>query len=278
MTSDQQRDDRGKERWLFLGSGLVIVVAMLVGLAREQRWGESMVRLRLISSNATGLRPGQEVRISGMPVGQVQRLKLQPDAAVAVEVEVANRYAALIGPNSIARQAQEGLVGDHFLEISADLKQGSKRNPLNGAVIRYEQPLELAALVQQLVQTQRELQATLRNTTKLTANDLPDTLREARSSLGGMNNLVATLQRESASTAPDLRQALRQISRTGSNAEQTSTQAQQLMRVSQPLLIRTLEDLHQTTMSVQRFLNLLGISGRDPGNGHDDAPYKPPSP
>ena len=99
MTSDQQRDDRGKERWLFLGSGLVIVVAMLVGLAREQRWGESMVRLRLISSNATGLRPGQEVRISGMPVGQVQRLKLQPDAAVAVEVEVANRYAALIGPN-----------------------------------------------------------------------------------------------------------------------------------------------------------------------------------
>ena len=170
------------------------------------------------------------------------------------------------------------MVGDHFLEISADLKQGSKRNTLNGAVIRYEQPLELAALVQQLVQTQRELQATLRNTTKLTANDLPDTLREARSSLGGMNNLVATLQRESASTAPELRQTLRQISRTGSNAEQTSTQAQQLMRASQPLLIRTLEDLHQTTMSVQRFLNLLGISGRDPGNGHDDAPYKPPSP
>jgi ABC-type transporter Mla subunit MlaD len=256
--------DRGHERWLFLGSGLLLITAVLLGLAREQHWGQSMVQLRLTSRNAGSLRAGQEVRISGLPVGQVRHLQLQRDASVAVQLEVMQRYASLIGPNSVASQNQEGFVGDHYLEISADPQPGSQGSSLNGRRIRYQPPVAVAAVMHQLLQTQQDLQTTLRNTSRLTANDLPQTLRDARRSLSGVNNLATTLQRESSATAPDLRQTLRQVSRTGSSAEQTSIQAQQLLRQSQPLLIRTLDDLQQITGTSRRLLqSLMGLSGSD---------------
>lgn len=257
-----ERDDGRRERWLFLGSGLVLIVAVLLGLAREQRWGQPMVSFRLNSADATGLRPGQEVRISGLPVGQLRSMQLNPDARVAIQVDVSQRYADLIGPASVARQAQDGFVGDHYLEITPDPQAPGKGHNLHGHRLRYEQPIALAPLLQQLVNTQKELQATLRNTTRLTANDLPQTLRDARLSLGGVHRLAATLQRESAATAPELRNTLRQLNRTGSNAELTSSQAQQLLRVSQPELLRTLEEIQKLVRTSQRLLqNLMGLTG-----------------
>lgn len=272
MTADSPPNG-GRDQWLFLGAGLVLIAAVMLGLAREQHWGQPMVSLRLTSRNAGGLRAGQEVRISGLPVGQVKSLQLQQDASVVVQLQVAQRYASLIGPKSVATQNQEGFVGDHYLEISADPQRGGKGASMNGSRIRYEQPVAVAALINKLMQTQQELQATLRNTHRLTGSDVPQTLREARRSLTEVNSLAATLQRESRATAPDLRQALRQLSRTGSSAEQTSTQAQQLLRESQPLLIRSLEDLQQITSTSRKLLrSLLGPSATE------EAPASPATP
>lgn len=257
-----------KERWLFLGSGLVLVIGLLIALAREHHWGEPMVTLQLTSPNAGGLRAGQDVRISGMPVGQVTALKLQPDARVMVRLKVSKRYAALIGPKSSASQSQEGLVGDHFLEISPDPRPGGKGSDLSDRSIRYEQPVAISTLMNQLLQTQQELHATLRNARRLTATDLPETLRvarrsltgvtglsaalqreasatapelraglrETRRSLTGVNSLTGTLQKETVATAPDLRASLQQLRRTGASAEATSDEVQQLLKETRRLL------------------------------------------
>ncbi|MEY3929335.1 MAG: hypothetical protein RLZZ516_1045 [Cyanobacteriota bacterium] len=84
-----------------------------------------------------------------------------------------------------------------------------------------------------------------------------------------------TLQRESAATAPALRDTLHQLSHTGSNAEKTSSEAQQLMRTSQPARLRTLEDIQTLTRSSDRLRrNLMGLFGTE----SDDAPAKPGRP
>jgi hypothetical protein len=51
-----------------------------------------------------------------------------------------------------------------------------------------------------------------------------------------VNRLSGSLQRETAATAPELRRGLQQLSRTGSNAEQTLKQAQQLLLEARQLL------------------------------------------
>ena len=212
-----------RERFVFLGSGLVLAAALLVGMAREQQWGTRWLPLQLISSNAIGLRPGQEVRISGIPVGTVQSLQLQPNAQVKVSLRVQERHADLIGPKSVASLGQDGLVGDHFVAISADPQNKSSGPAATLRTLPYEQPLAINNLMHRLIDTQTELQATLRNTTRLTARDLPATL-------SSMNRLATSLERETTATTPGLRQALQQLSSTGRSAEQTAQDAQQLLR------------------------------------------------
>jgi phospholipid/cholesterol/gamma-HCH transport system substrate-binding protein len=86
--------------FLFVGSGLLLTAALLVGLTREQGWGRRHLTLELLIGNATGVRVGQDVRISGLPVGQVRSIILRPDARVQVQLQVAERFASLVGPRS----------------------------------------------------------------------------------------------------------------------------------------------------------------------------------
>ena len=247
-----------RERFVFLGAGLALAGALVVGLAREQQWGARFVNMHLLSPNAEGLRSGQEIRISGIPVGKVTALQLQPDAVVKVSLAVQERYANLIGPKSIARLGQEGLVGDHFLVISADPQPKRNGANANGRHLGYQQPLAIDNLMNRLLATQSELQRTLENTTRLSSRDLPATL-------DSVNRLAATLERETALTTPALRQTLNQLNQTGSSAEQASRQAQALLQESQPLLVNTLKEVEQLASNSRKILqSLLGLSESHP--------------
>jgi ABC-type transporter Mla subunit MlaD len=76
----------------------------------------------------------------------------------------------------------------------------------------------------------------LQRETAATAPELRRGLVETRQSLASVNRLSGSLQRETAATAPELRRGLQQLSRTGSNAEQTLKQAQQLLLEARQLL------------------------------------------
>ena len=270
--------DRRRGPLLFMGSGLLLTAALLVGLAREQGWGQRHLNLELLISNAMGVSVGQDVRISGLPVGQVRSVILRPDARVQVQLQVAERYASLVGPRSVASQGQEGFVGDRFLELSPDPQppgQALAHHRMQGQSLPYQQPTPIASMMQDLAKTQANLQATLQNTSKLTASDLPQTLRDMRRSLGEVNGLsqalrqetvatapklrqiLSTVEQETAATAPQLRQTLRQISQTGSSTTATATQAEQLLRESRPLLVRTLTELQQVSTTCRQLLQML---------------------
>ncbi len=266
--------------WLFLGSGLLLIGAVLLGLSREQRWGERTLGVHLITRNAAGLRAGQEVRISGLPVGKVKALALQPDASVKVELQLAQRYADLIGPRSVASQGQEGFVGDQFVVISPDPQGQSKRAKAGRLSLSYEEPIAISSVINQLAQTQLLLQATLRNTAALTAGEVPRVMGDMRTTLRDVGRLADTLEREMVSTAPQLRRTLQQVDRTGSNAAQTATEAQRLLAGSRPALISTLEELQRVSTLSRRLLEgLIGLTGigATSGSSSPQAPATAPS-
>ena len=277
--------DRPSTPWLFLGSGLVLIGAVLLGLSREQGWGERSLAVQLNTRNAAGLRAGQEVRISGLPVGKVKALALQPDASVRVELQLAERYADLIGPRSVASQGQEGFVGDRFVVISPDPQRQAKRDKAGRLSLRYEEPIAISSVMNQLAQTQLLLQATLRNTTALTAGDIPRVMGDMRRTLQDARRLANTLDRETVSTAPQLRSTLQQVERTGSSAAKTATEAQRLLAGSRPAVISTLEDLQRVSTLSRRLLEgLIGLTGLTAGSGSSspqppaNSPSEGPSP
>ena len=92
------------------------------GLAREQGWGTRFTTYHLLIDDVSGLSSGQEIRLSGLPIGQVGSLTLQNDASVRVELNIDQSKAALVGERSRASLGQVGLIGDSYVSISPDPK------------------------------------------------------------------------------------------------------------------------------------------------------------
>ncbi len=268
--------------WLFLGSGTLLLLLLLVGVGREQHWGERSFRVHLRTQRADGLRPGMVVKLSGLPVGRITELALQSDASVAIELRIDERYRRLLGPKSVAYQSQDGLVGDGYIGLTPQpLATPTERRagPEADLTLAYQPSLDLRQVLLDLAQTRIELSRTLRHASQVASQDLPlalgdlrQTLRQTnrvagrdvplalgdfRRTLDQVGQLSGTLDREATSTAPRLRQTLSEATRTGAQARQATLQAEALMRDSGPLLLRTLQEMHNLSATTNRLLDLL---------------------
>jgi phospholipid/cholesterol/gamma-HCH transport system substrate-binding protein len=97
-------------------------------------------------SEASRLKTGQDVRIAGVPVGSVKKIKLNPDNSVDVAFDVNDRYQLYTSTRAAVRY--QNLVGDRYLEITSG--PGELRKLPAGATIPREntQPaLDLDALL-----------------------------------------------------------------------------------------------------------------------------------
>jgi phospholipid/cholesterol/gamma-HCH transport system substrate-binding protein len=124
---------------------MLLVAAGLVVVFGDFRFGpESTYHATFI--DASRLKAGQKVRISGVPVGSVQGLKLNQDNSIDVEFVIDRRYTLYSSTRALIRY--ENLVGDRFLEITSG--PGELRKLAPGATInaQHTQPaLDLDALL-----------------------------------------------------------------------------------------------------------------------------------
>jgi phospholipid/cholesterol/gamma-HCH transport system substrate-binding protein len=243
-----------RNHWAFIGFAGFLSLAMVIGLGREQHWGERSQEVQLLAPSAAGLRTGLDVRISGLPVGQVVGLEMEPNASVRVRMRVFDRYRLLIGPKSVASQGVDGFVGDHFIAISPDpqpasvaLKQGAVRLP-------YTKPVDFTILMEQLVETQVALQSTLRKIGGVAQKDLPGALVDIRRTMAGVHQLSTSLNRELDGVGPQLKTTLQTLDRTGDSATE-------LMKTTGPVLAPTLKDVQGLAASTNRLLHQLFGSG-----------------
>ena len=124
---------------------MLLVAAGLVVVFGDFRFGpESTYHATFI--DASRLKAGQKVRISGVPVGSVQDLKLNQDNSIDVEFAIDRRYTLYSSTRALIRY--ENLVGDRFLEIASG--PGELRKLAPGATINAqhtEPALDLDALL-----------------------------------------------------------------------------------------------------------------------------------
>lgn len=277
---------------LFLLSGVLLTIALLVGLAREQNWGQRLFALKIRTADAEGLRPGMEVRIAGLPVGKVKGLRLGNDARAEIELEVQERYRHLVGPRSHAYQGQDGLVGEHFVAITPDTASDLpvRRAPVE---LPFENSPNLRTLLKGIEQTRGTLQRTLDHTNVLAARDVPRTLTEMRQSLQTLSRLSGRMEKETEATAPEIRRTLRQVDQTAATARRTADtatstaisarrvadEASQTLGSSRPLVLRILRDVQAVTGVAEGLLRSLlgsGVLGDPEGKGpRPEAPVEP---
>lgn len=306
---EPEEESLPRERWLFLLSGALLLLALVVAIGRQRHWGEPQFAVQLMAPRADGLQEGMEVRLSGMPIGRVDSLRLQDDARVAATLQINARYRHLIGPGSRAQSALAGLVGQGFITLTPDPRpQGT---PLSRPLppLPYDPPPDVNQLVADLVRSGQKIDRTLAQASNLLQTQVPSSLGSLQSSMGKLSGsmgdlssmsktlasetrntvpsvraLTTTLQRESAQLTPALRHTLAKADHTLTRADQTagtatqaSREAQLLLQQARPLLLPTLQNLQDITGATRGLVQLLGGLGLlEPGNATPrSAPPKP---
>ena len=273
MRLSPKRKGQHRDRLLFLGSGLFLVIFVLVGFAKAQRWGTRYVDVYIQASDVNGLNHGEDIRIAGIVAGQVGTMHLNDQGEVKVKLKIEANKSHLVGLSSKASLAKEGLIGEPYLVITADPRPREQAQEIEGRTIAYEEPINIDVLLKELASSQQLLNVTLRNTTALTAAD-----GSISTAFNSTRRLAESLQKEVAATAPLVRESMTSVAKDLQAVSDSTTAVEQdtrsLIETTQPLVVETLKDADQLTRSSQELVdilrNLFG-SWLEPVDGHRDA-------
>jgi len=126
---------------------ILMAVVALVFVGRGQKWFAKRSPYKVVFSKVQGLKTGTPVTISGMEVGNVKSLRLNPQSKVELMIEVLQRYQGNIRQDSQAAIAM-ALIGGKTIEITV----GSPEKPPlpAGSTIPSLEPKDITDLLKEI--------------------------------------------------------------------------------------------------------------------------------
>jgi len=103
---------------LFITIAVALFIAAVYYIGNEDNMFGASLRISSVFSNVNGLRPGSNVRYSGINVGTVESIVLLNDTTVQVNMKVDKKVQPYIRKDAIASIGSDGLVGSMLVNIS----------------------------------------------------------------------------------------------------------------------------------------------------------------
>jgi phospholipid/cholesterol/gamma-HCH transport system substrate-binding protein len=101
--------------FITLAIGLLIMAIYIVG--RKQNLFKPIIKISTVFKNVKGLRIGDNVRYSGIDIGNVLNMNILSDTSVYVELSIEKSVIRFIKKNSVATIGTEGLMGNKIVLI-----------------------------------------------------------------------------------------------------------------------------------------------------------------
>lgn len=167
--------------FIFIGAVLLISAIMLIG--NKESMFTPTFDVYTHFENIEGLRSGASVRLSGIGVGSVSEIKIDPNTAgkVIIKMRLNTDIQKFIKTDSKASIETEGLVGNKVVVI----RVGSANSPevKNGGFIQSIEPLGFAAII-------AETQGIMAYTKEMTKNlsEIVAKVNEGEGSIGKLLN------------------------------------------------------------------------------------------
>jgi phospholipid/cholesterol/gamma-HCH transport system substrate-binding protein len=109
-----------------IGLIAVAALAILATWMFRPSWSQQLV-LRACFNDVRGLRSGAGVRIAGVDVGRVAKVRARPDNKLCpadVEMKLNTQYELKVPTDAIARVQSAGLLGEEFVDIGVQDAKG----------------------------------------------------------------------------------------------------------------------------------------------------------
>jgi len=212
------------EHWTLLGGAASLLVLLVLAVGTPRNWWSRNLQLNFRTYSAAGLQEGMAVKISGFPVGFVQRVRLLNDAQVQVILEIAASRQALVGRRSRVTVAQDGLINRPYIAITPDLSALGHRDPISsGDTLIFESSPDIATLIKEVASSRVPLQQMLTRAGALMERRVPRSLDQLDRTLGSGERLANLLEREVAQGSGSLKG---RVARATDNLETTLTTLQ----------------------------------------------------
>jgi len=222
---------------------ILMAVVALVFVGRGQKWFAKRSPYKVVFSKVQGLKPGTPVTISGMEVGNVKSLRLDPQSKVELMIEVLQRYQGNIRQDSQAAIAM-ALIGGKTIEITV----GSPEKPLlpPGSTIPSLEPREITDLLKEIDVKGylKKIDEVLDNLNSIT-HKLDDPKGSLFRTLGNLEFVTSQLKNGQGSMGAilqdpkmhgEINAAIAQVRRSLSNAEEITRNAAQVSQNLPPLM------------------------------------------
>jgi len=196
---------------VFLTIVILVVIAVVILIGREQRWFEKHYQFTTKFLRGEGLSPGMQVTIKGIQVGSVKSIFLNEDNWIEVTFSVFEEYAERIRKDSVVR-LRAPLIGSKSLEIIP----GDRNQPVlaSGSYIWSMDTEEGARLLEKKAKQEKpdEITRILQNVEQLTFN-LSDAQGSLETTLAKIQSFFDMLTSQDGNLNQTL-QNLQQITRT----------------------------------------------------------------
>lgn len=291
MNTDSSRLDRlsletdarfqrlGLKLGLFVGLGLLLAAALLLGLAVRQGYFAPKTPVYFVAQSGSDLRPGMAVKLSGFKIGEVHSVELNQFARVDVEMQIEDKYMHWIKPDSVATLAREGMIGDSFISVTSGSPEqpaltkddrlrfvlGSSLGDIAQDVRNRVVPVidemhvllkyandpkgdvrgsfaELHQLTADLHKTRKQIDQLLLDIDKVAAQEVPATLAQTRTTLQRADASLKEIEKAVPALNAKASASLEALSAAANTATQTAAKAEKLLDESAPRINSTLDE------------------------------------
>lgn len=133
---------------VFVIIGILCVGYLTIKLGKMELLGDNYYTIYAKFSSAAGLKPGSNVEIAGVPIGQVEAITLEPVLKIAkVALKIENGVE--LEEDAIASVKTSGLIGDKFIMITPG--GAIDMIPPGGTITETEAALDIEDLVSKYV-------------------------------------------------------------------------------------------------------------------------------
>lgn len=231
----------------FVLAGLTLFLISVFFIGSENNIFSRTFTVSAVFKNVEGLKPGDNVWLSGVKIGTVSEVKIISDGRVVVDLALKNDQNQFIRSDAVASIGSDGLVGSKIVVI----KPGHANEAVTDAdTLKTVSPAD----TQDIINLAKDVGE---NTRSITAD-----LRTIASRLSEGKGLVGELLTDGA-ISHEIRATVSSLRATGSNAAEASAELQSLvtaLRHGPGLLPRLISDTSYAQTFDQALANVQKVS------------------
>jgi phospholipid/cholesterol/gamma-HCH transport system substrate-binding protein len=151
---------------IFVVASLAALLVTILIVAQQEGLFQEYVKYRTIFKNVSGLKPGSEVHLAGVTVGNVLSTAINADGNIVVTFQVLKKTSDRVRDDSRSTIGFMGLLGDKSLDLSSGSLSKAPIPP-EGLVVSVE-PVDITQILAKAAPSLEDLQKVITNLVSLT--------------------------------------------------------------------------------------------------------------